>query len=117
MIRALLLAALMAGPAIAQEVAVAPAAMLRGLDKVSGDLTEIEIAQGQTLPFARLQVTMSECRYPADDPSSNAFAHLTITDTTTGAVAFDGWMIASSPALSALDHQRYDVWLIRCITE
>ena len=27
---------------------------------------------------------------------------------------FRGWMIASSPALMALDHARYDIWLIRC---
>jgi hypothetical protein len=24
-------------------------------------------------------------------------------------------MIASSPAISALDHPRYDVWVLRCI--
>jgi len=29
---------------------------------------------------------------------------------------FKGWMIASSPALNALDHPRYDVWVLRCIT-
>ena len=27
---------------------------------------------------------------------------------------FDGWMIASSPALNPLDHSRYDVWALRC---
>ena len=27
---------------------------------------------------------------------------------------FEGWMIASSPALMALDHPRYDVWALRC---
>jgi hypothetical protein len=59
-------------------------------------------------------VTLRECRYPAEDPSSNAFAYLTITDRTQTQVVFDGWMIADSPALSALDHQRYDVWVIRC---
>jgi len=30
---------------------------------------------------------------------------------------FDGWMIASAPALNALDHARYDVWVMRCKTE
>jgi hypothetical protein len=30
---------------------------------------------------------------------------------------FSGWMIADSPALSALDHARYDVWILRCLTE
>ena len=27
---------------------------------------------------------------------------------------FSGWMFASSPGLSALEHPVYDVWVIRC---
>ncbi len=29
---------------------------------------------------------------------------------------FSGWMLASAPALNAMDHPRYDVWALRCIT-
>ncbi|MEC8294787.1 MAG: DUF2155 domain-containing protein, partial [Pseudomonadota bacterium] len=29
---------------------------------------------------------------------------------------FRGWMMASAPALNALDHARYDVWPLRCNT-
>ena len=29
---------------------------------------------------------------------------------------FVGWMIATSPALSAMDHPRYDVWVLNCVT-
>ena len=29
-------------------------------------------------------------------------------------VLFSGWMFASSPALSALEHPVYDVWVIDC---
>ena len=29
---------------------------------------------------------------------------------------FSGWMIASTPALSAMDHSRYDIWVMRCAT-
>ena len=35
---------------------------------------------------------------------------------TLSALTFAGWMIADSPALNALDHPRYDVWVLRCIT-
>lgn len=98
----------------AQEVASAPGAILRGLDKVSGETIDIDIATGATEDFGRLSVTLSDCRYPVADPSSDAFAHLTITDKTAETTAFDGWMIASSPALSALDDPRYDVWVLRC---
>lgn len=106
-----------AGAATAEEVASAPGAVLRALDKVSGETTDLELARGGSARFGRLDVTLSDCRYPVADPSANAYAHLTIADAETGAVAFDGWMIASSPALSALDDPRYDVWVIRCKSE
>ncbi len=38
----------------------------------------------------------------------------TTGDGTVENTAFSGWMIASSPALNALDNPRYDVWLLRC---
>jgi hypothetical protein len=31
-------------------------------------------------------------------------------------VVFSGWMIASAPALNAMEHARYDIWVMRCIT-
>ena len=33
-----------------------------------------------------------------------------------GQSIFSGWMFASSPALSALEHPIYDVWVIDCST-
>ena len=116
MIRWLVPLALLASPVAAQDVASAPGAMLRAIDKVSGNVNDLEIAAGETRQFGRLTVTLSDCRYPVDDPSSNAFALLTIFDTTIDKVVFDGWMVAASPALSALDHARYDVWVLRCNT-
>jgi hypothetical protein len=109
--------ALAGADASAEEVASAPGAILRALDKVSGETTDLELARGATARFGRLDVTLSDCRYPVGDPSANAYAHLAIVDAGTGTVAFDGWMIASSPALSALDDPRYDVWVIRCKSE
>ena len=103
-----------AGIASAEEVASAPGAMLRGLDKVSGETVDIELSSGQSAQFGRLAVTLSDCRYPVEDPPSNAYAHLTVNDAASGATVFDGWMIASSPALSALDDPRYDLWVLRC---
>ena len=59
---------------------------------------------------------MKECRYPVGNPSGNAYASLEISETGKPGVLFSGWMIASSPALNALDHSRYDIWVLRCIT-
>lgn len=89
-------------------------ARLRGLDKVSGALTDLMVLNGDVTEFGRLRITVGDCRYPSDNPESEAFAWLTITDLLDGEALFSGWMIASSPALNALDHARYDVWVLEC---
>jgi hypothetical protein len=105
-------------PAPAQQAASAPGALLRGLDKVSGQTVDMELRVGDTFRLGRLTVALMDCRYPASDPSSNAYAQIVILDEGAGVDAppvFQGWMVAASPALSALDHPRYDVWALRCL--
>ena len=87
---------------------------IKGLDKVSGDVVDLRLLAGETGEIGRLAVTLGECRYPEDNPAGEAYAWLEITDTLRERRVFEGWMIATSPALSALDHARYDVWVIRC---
>ena len=102
--------------ASAQDVASAPAGTVRWLDKISGVTKDIEMTVGETQDHGRLSITLDDCRYPVNDPTSNAFAHLTIRDSLQKEPVFMGWMIASSPALSSMDHARYDVWVLRCKT-
>ncbi|KPQ08375.1 MAG: hypothetical protein HLUCCA12_00790 [Rhodobacteraceae bacterium HLUCCA12] len=118
-LRAAYLAALVAlapvAPAAAQgTMASSDGVILRGLDKISGETTDLEVSVGESVEFARLEISLIACRFPADDPSADAFAFLDITDARRGEQLFRGWMIASSPALNALDHARYDVWVIGC---
>ena len=89
---------------------------LKGLDKVSGDATDLELSVGETAAVGRIEVTLGECRYPEDNPTGEGYAWLTIRDPSRETLLFEGWMVASSPALNALDHPRYDVWVIRCTT-
>ncbi len=86
---------------------------LRALDKTLGRPTDVDMGVGETVMFGRIAIQLLDCRYPVDDPSSDAFAHLQIFDLD-GNSLFDGWMVASSPALNALEHPRYDVWVLRC---
>ncbi|ESW60269.1 MAG: hypothetical protein Q27BPR15_12800 [Rhodobacter sp. CACIA14H1] len=117
MIRAaVLLALLAAAPASAQTFADADAGILRWLDKLTGETADIELMRGQEAESGRLSIRLDACRYPADNPTSDAEAHLTIRDASVPDPVFEGWMVASSPALSALDHPRYDVWVLRCVT-
>ena len=106
-----------AGAAAAQEEAsTGTGAVLRGLDKLNGRTVDIELDTGQTGTLLGLEVRLGECRYPVDNPTGDAFAYLVIRERGDSEVRFQGWMIASSPALNALDHFRYDVWVLRCKT-
>ncbi|WP_116598107.1 DUF2155 domain-containing protein [Primorskyibacter marinus] len=117
MIRAAMLCFLIASPAAAQEaVARAPGAVLRGLDKVSGAVSDLDMRNGERGGLGRLTITLRECRYPVGDPAGNAYAFLDIVEEGRQDPVFSGWMIASAPALNPLDHARYDVWVLRCKT-
>jgi hypothetical protein len=92
----------------------APFAALRGLDKASGVATEFTAPLGEAVDFGRLTIRVEACEADGEDGD---MAWLVITDAKSpDAPAFEGWMFAESPALSALDHPRYDVWLAQCST-
>lgn len=97
-----------------QQVTSAPVAVIRALDKITGETTDMEIARGERKRYGRLSIVLGDCRYPTESPASEAFAWLEIRDDTMTSPAFSGWMLASSPALHAMDHPRYDIWVLRC---
>jgi hypothetical protein len=103
-----------AAPAPAGSVASAGGGTMRVLDKINGTFTDLDLTSGETVEVGSLTVTLGECRYPADNPAGDAFALVSIRAVKDDAAVFEGWMIASSPALSAMDHPRYDVWALRC---
>ena len=95
------------------------AAILQGLDKVTARISTIEAPLGDTVGFGTLRIVAHAChkRPPEEPPESSAF--LVIVDLKPGQdpePLFTGWMFASSPALSALEHPVYDVWVIDCST-
>ncbi|MGH1330629.1 MAG: DUF2155 domain-containing protein [Paracoccaceae bacterium] len=97
-------------------VSSAPGATIRALDKLSGQVVDLEMGTGETVRFGRIDITLGDCRYPSNNAASEAYTYLVIRNTGQDVAAFQGWMVASSPALNALDHPRYDVWALRCKT-
>lgn len=91
------------------------AGLLRVLDKLDGSTADIELAPGEEGQIGSLMIVMGECRYPADNPSGDAYALVSIRTIADDTALFEGWMIASAPALNAMDHPRYDVWVLRCV--
>ena len=84
----------------------------KGKHKVAA--IDFGVKSGNTYILWKLDIKLSECRYPISNPVGDAFAHLTISQDKSESDLFRGWMVASSPALNPLEHARYDVWVLRC---
>jgi hypothetical protein len=91
-------------------------ANLRALDRLTGEVQDINIAIGQPETFGRISIYLADCRYPEDNPSGDAYAYLMVHAQGVEDPVFSGWMVSSSPALNAMDHARYDVWPLSCST-
>ena len=91
--------------------------LLRGLDKVTARVSPIEVRVDEPGHFGSLEITVRNCRKaPPEDPPENA-AFLEIRELRpdeSPIELFSGWMFASSPAFSTLEHAIYDVWVIDC---
>lgn len=92
-------------------------AVLQGMDKVTARVSTIEAPVGDTVRFGALEIIARVCdkRPPEETPESAVF--LDIWEVREGEPAVDlfrGWMFASSPALSAMEHPVYDVWVLDC---
>jgi len=107
---------LCAGSVAAEATSNGQGAILRALDKTSGQTIDLSISSGQVSSIGRLSVVLNECRYPEGNPSGDAYAEMEVSEVGHAGVVFSGWMIASAPALNAMEHQRYDIWVMRCIT-
>ena len=92
-------------------------AVLQGLDKITARISTFEAPIEEIAHFGSLQITARTCqkRPPEEPPESAAFLEIVDLRPDSAAVeVFTGWMFASSPALSAMEHPVYDVWVIDC---
>ncbi|WP_316015647.1 DUF2155 domain-containing protein [Roseobacter sp. HKCCA0434] len=92
-------------------------AMLRGLDKMTGRAVDVPVMAGDVVQYERLDIRLEACRSPAEGEVPDAYAFVTVQDRRYDEPQFSGWMIATSPALNAMDHPRYDLWVASCIDE
>ena len=104
-----------APPALALE---GDSALLQGLDKVTARISSITAPLNEAVRFGTLEIIVHRChkRPPEETPESAAL--LEIHDVKPGerrVLLFKGWMFASSPALSALEHPVYDIWVKDCL--
>lgn len=92
--------------------------VMQGLDKVTARVSTFEAPLNTPVGFGALRITVRHCdRTPPEEPPESA-AFLEVDEVKRGqepAAIFTGWMFASSPALSAMEHPVYDVWVLECV--
>ena len=95
-----------------------PQIKLQALNKSTARTVTLEGKVGQTIEYGSLFIKIQACRKsePLDKPEDAAF--LQIWEVPIGKDksewALSGWMFSSSPAVSAMDHAVYDVWVLEC---
>lgn len=102
----------------ALEMTSYPRVKLQSLDKITARTITFEADVGSTLRFGPLYIRVQQCKKssPIEKPESAAFLQLWEVDPGEDAKwVFSGWMFSSSPALSAMDHPIYDVWVLDCL--
>lgn len=115
-VSAVVLAALSA-PAIAKEIET-NTAKLQAMDKITGRVNVIEAPVNSVVKFGSFSIIIRACktRPPEETPDNYAFVDVVdIGQDNQQQNIFKGWMISSSPALNAVEHPIYDVWLLQCI--
>src|SRR6516162_3833087 len=111
---------LVTSPPIAAAAAMIsePVALLQGLDKITARVSKFEAPVGTPVRFGTLLIRVRDCEKnpPEEPPESAAFVEIDEMrpGENTAKRLFSGWMFASSPALSALEHPVYNVNLLDC---
>lgn len=102
-------------PAFAEDISLEQV-VLRGLDKVTGRLNTMTVNVGEKTTFGALDIYARVCyaHPPEETPENAAFLEIVEKKPEGQLKLFSGWMFSSSPALSAMEHAVYDVWVIRC---
>ncbi len=104
----------------AREMISYPRVKLQSLDKVTAHTMTFEASIGEILKFGPLYMKVQSCQKssPIDEPESAAFIQVWEVDKNEEAKwVFSGWMFASSPSLSPMDHPIYDVWVLDCLDD
>jgi hypothetical protein len=92
---------------------------LQGLDKVTARTRRFMAPVGEATKFGTLEITVGDCLVNTPDAPPESVAYLAIVDNKPAQAPeklFAGWMFASAPSLSVLDHAVYDIRVLSCTT-
>lgn len=92
-------------------------AQMQAMDKITGKVSLIDVPVNSEVKFGSFSILVRDCKTRSPEETPENFAFVDVIDNTRGEKIniFKGWMVSSSPALNAVEHPVYDVWLLRCI--
>lgn len=88
-----------------------------GMDKITGRILRFDVDINRSVQFGSLKITPMVCYSRDDKEIQRVDSFVSISEISTDHTVrsiFSGWMFADSPAMNAIDHSIYDVWLIQC---
>ena len=118
----IILSQIVLSPAVqAQNWLASEQAFLQTLDKITARIDTVEVSLNQPVRFGTLEIELKHCAFrpPEEPPEAAAFIEIRDVgfagqESEDKIIVFSGWMFASSPAVSSLEHPVYDVTLLAC---
>ena len=93
-------------------------AVMQAMDKVTGRVNKVTIPVKSKISFGDFSLVLRACKKrPAEETPEN-FAFIDVTDKSFGTEEYNifrGWVLSSTPGISAIEHPIYDVWLLECV--
>lgn len=93
-------------------------AKMQAMDKITGRVSVIEVPVNGEVKFGSFSIVVRACKKTPPEETPENYAFVDVADTGKDGKPyniFKGWMMSSSPALNAVEHPIYDVWLLQCI--
>ena len=94
-------------------------ATIQALDKITARISTLRVPIDEPVDFGTLSVTVRRCAYHPPEETPEDAAYLEVVDnghdrSKPSRPVLTGWMFASSPAVSAMEHPVYDLTLLSC---
>ncbi len=92
-------------------------ARIQAMDKITGRVSELDVPVNGLSNFGTFSILVRRCvsKSPEETPENTAFIDVVDNYKTSNPInVFKGWMFSSTPALNAVEHPIYDIWLLNC---
>lgn len=92
-------------------------AQMQAMDKITGRVSVVEVPVNGEVKFGSFSIIVRACKTTPPEETPENYAFVDVADSSFGKMEFNifkGWMMSSSPALNAVEHPIYDVWLLKC---